>query len=152
MNLFNIEPSRRLASGLALIAATVSGAAWPQASNGANTAPIVVAQASGTSQAQTGTATQSDYIPVNQRGARAAALEGPDALRRYVFRTRMIYNYSYFEFAPKEFADIVGWLALNHGVLDVFVHPNTDDELRDHRDCAIWLGHSHQLNLAALRD
>ena len=56
------------------------------------------------------------------------------------------------EFAPREFADIVGWLALNHGVLDVFVHPNTDDELRDHRDCAIWLGHSHQLNLAALRD
>lgn len=102
MNLFNIEPSRRLASGLALIAATVSGAAWSQASNDANTAPIVVAQATGSSQAQTGTATQSDYIPVNQRGVRAAALEGPDALRRYVFRTRFIYNYSYFAFAPKE--------------------------------------------------
>jgi len=54
------------------------------------------------------------------------------------------------EFAPAEFADIVGWLALNHGVLDVFVHPNTDDELRDHRDCAIWLGRSFTLNLAAL--
>ena len=64
-------------------------------------AQIVVAQATGSSQAQTGTATQSDYIPVNQRGARAAALEGPDALRRYVFRTRMIDNYSYFDFAPK---------------------------------------------------
>ena len=35
--------------------------------------------------------------------------------------------------------------------LDVFVHPNTDDELRDHRDCAIWLGSSHTLNLGALR-
>lgn len=54
------------------------------------------------------------------------------------------------EFAPAEFADIVGWLALNHGVLDVFVHPNTDDELRDHRDSAIWLGQSFTLNLAAL--
>ena len=43
-------------------------------------------------------------------------------------------------FLPAEFAHIVPWLALNHGVLDVFVHPNTGDELRDHRDCAIWLG------------
>ena len=53
-------------------------------------------------------------------------------------------------FDPQEFAHVVGWLALNHGALDVFVHPNTDDELRDHRDCAIWLGRSHTLNLAAL--
>ena len=53
-------------------------------------------------------------------------------------------------FAAAEFAHVVGWLALNHGALDVFVHPNTEDELRDHRDCAIWLGHSHALNLAAL--
>jgi DOPA 4,5-dioxygenase len=53
-------------------------------------------------------------------------------------------------FAPNRFAQIVGWLALNHGTLDVFVHPNTDDELRDHRDSAIWLGRTHQLNLRAL--
>jgi DOPA 4,5-dioxygenase len=53
-------------------------------------------------------------------------------------------------FAADQFADVVGWLALNHGALDVFVHPNTDDELRDHRDCAIWLGKSYALNLAAL--
>ena len=54
-------------------------------------------------------------------------------------------------FDASEFAEVVGWLALNHGALDVFVHPNTDDELRDHRDCAIWLGHSHTLNLDALQ-
>jgi DOPA 4,5-dioxygenase len=53
-------------------------------------------------------------------------------------------------FDADEFARVVGWLALNHGALDVFVHPNTDDELRDHRDCAIWLGKSYALNLAAL--
>ena len=53
-------------------------------------------------------------------------------------------------FGPARFAHIVGWLALNHGALDVFVHPNTGDELRDHRDCALWLGRSHILNLAAL--
>jgi DOPA 4,5-dioxygenase len=53
-------------------------------------------------------------------------------------------------FDADEFAGVVGWLALNHGALDVFVHPNTDDELRDHRDCALWLGKSYALNLAAL--
>jgi aromatic ring-cleaving dioxygenase len=30
------------------------------------------------------------------------------------------------------------------------VHPNTGDELRDHRDAALWLGKSYPLNLAAL--
>src|SRR4051812_33629258 len=40
-------------------------------------------------------------------------------------------------FAPTEFSAVVGWLALNHDGLDVFVHPNTDDELRDHRDSAL---------------
>ncbi len=48
------------------------------------------------------------------------------------------------------FARVVSWLALNHGALDVFIHPNTGDALRDHRDCALWLGRSHTLNLAAL--
>jgi aromatic ring-cleaving dioxygenase len=47
---------------------------------------------------------------------------------------------------------VVGWLALNHAGLDVLIHPNTGDALRDHRDGALWLGHSHVLNLAALAD
>jgi DOPA 4,5-dioxygenase len=55
-------------------------------------------------------------------------------------------------FAPGSFPHVVGWLALNHGALDVFVHPNTGDELRDHRDCALWLGASHVLKLEALAD
>lgn len=53
-------------------------------------------------------------------------------------------------FPPAEFAEIMTWLALNHGALDVFAHPNTGDSLRDHRDCAVWLGRSHALNLRAL--
>ena len=53
-------------------------------------------------------------------------------------------------FAPAAFSHVLGWLALNHGALDVFVHPNTGDELRDHRDSALWLGRSHALKLAAL--
>jgi len=53
-------------------------------------------------------------------------------------------------FTPAQFSDVVGWLTLNHGSLDVFVHPNTDNELRDHRDSALSLGRSHQLDLRAL--
>jgi len=55
-------------------------------------------------------------------------------------------------FAPDAFPHVVSWLALNRGALDVFIHPNTGDELRDHRDCALWIGRSHALNLAALSD
>ena len=50
-------------------------------------------------------------------------------------------------FAPAQFAEVVPWLALNHGILDVFVHPNTDDELRDHR---LWIGRAYQLDLRAV--
>ena len=53
-------------------------------------------------------------------------------------------------FAPAQFADVVAWLALNHRELDVLVHPNTGDELRDHRDRALWLGSSHALDLRAV--
>src|SRR4029450_12344795 len=52
-------------------------------------------------------------------------------------------------FAPPEFADAASWLALNHGALDVFLHPNTGDQLRDHRDSAIWIGKRYDLDLRA---
>jgi aromatic ring-cleaving dioxygenase len=54
-------------------------------------------------------------------------------------------------FVADDFSRVMSWLALNHGALDVFAHPNTGDELRDHRDSALWLGRSYVLNLAALR-
>jgi DOPA 4,5-dioxygenase len=53
-------------------------------------------------------------------------------------------------FKQEHFARIISWLTLNHGALDVLIHPNTDNELRDHRDCALWLGHSHTLDLTVL--
>jgi hypothetical protein len=53
-------------------------------------------------------------------------------------------------YAREQFSDVVGWLALNHGALDVFVHPNTGNQLSDHRDRALWLGRSYQLSLGAL--
>lgn len=53
-------------------------------------------------------------------------------------------------FQPERFAQVVAWLTLHHGALDVFLHPNTGDELADHRDRALWLGRSHVLDLSAL--
>ena len=53
-------------------------------------------------------------------------------------------------FAPAQLAEILAWLALNHGAFDLFLHPNTGDQLRDHRDCAIWIGRSHVLDLRAV--
>lgn len=53
-------------------------------------------------------------------------------------------------FAPERFAELASWLTLNHGALDIFMHPNTGDSLRDHRDSAVWMGRSYDLNLSAL--
>lgn len=50
-------------------------------------------------------------------------------------------------FAPDDFARVVVWLNLHRNGLTVFVHPNTGDELADHRDRAIWLGDSDALRL-----
>ncbi|RQS67649.1 4,5-dioxygenase [Burkholderia sp. Bp8963] len=55
-------------------------------------------------------------------------------------------------FDAAHFSDIVPWLVLNHRALDIFLHPNTGDALRDHRDAAVWIGKSYALNLAALAE
>ena len=65
-----------------------------------NAAPIVVAQVS--APASTALATSAGDTPVHLRGVRQAATQGPEALRRYIWRTRMIYNHWYNTFAPKE--------------------------------------------------
>lgn len=48
----------------------------------------------------------------------------------------------------QDFLPVLEWLVLHHGMLDVFLHPNTGDGLRDHRDHAMWIGKSHILDLA----
>ena len=54
-------------------------------------------------------------------------------------------------FGPELFGALVPWLALNRDGLTVFVHPETGDDLPDHRDHAIWLGRQRALDLEALR-
>ncbi|HEY9568416.1 MAG TPA: DOPA 4,5-dioxygenase family protein [Thalassobaculum sp.] len=50
-------------------------------------------------------------------------------------------------FEPALFAEVVPWLSLNRGGLDVFVHPNTGDGRTDHTDHVLFLGRSYRLDL-----
>lgn len=50
-------------------------------------------------------------------------------------------------FAAEDFDKIIPWLALNRGGLTVFTHPETGDDLADHRDHGIWMGSMPALKL-----
>jgi DOPA 4,5-dioxygenase len=54
-------------------------------------------------------------------------------------------------FAPAVFAELVPWLALNHGGLSVLIHPETGDDPTDHSEHALWLGEKLPLDIAFLR-
>jgi hypothetical protein len=41
-------------------------------------------------------------FPPSEAGVRRAAAQGPEALRRYIWRTRMIYNYYFWSFVKQE--------------------------------------------------
>ncbi len=53
-------------------------------------------------------------------------------------------------FAPEVFPAFVPWLMRNHAELVVLIHPETGDDLVDHRDSALWLGAKLALDLSAL--
>jgi len=86
----------RVLRGIALAAALLAGAAFANGATNVNDNAVVVAQAGTT----TTTRVVSGPFPAYQAGVRAAAAQGPDALRRYIWRTRMVYNFYYADFAP----------------------------------------------------
>lgn len=43
-------------------------------------------------------------------------------------------------FTPEQFGAFVPWLVINRGPLSALIHPNTDDEERDHTQRATWMG------------
>lgn len=51
-------------------------------------------------------------------------------------------------FGAEAFAEVVPWLMLNRNGLTVFAHPETGDELTDHRDRALWMGEMLPLDLS----
>jgi len=50
-------------------------------------------------------------------------------------------------YRPQTLNAVLPWLALNRSGLVVFTHPVTGDDLRDHRDHAIWMGAVRPLDL-----
>ncbi len=53
-------------------------------------------------------------------------------------------------FEPALFAEIVPWLMLNRQGLTVFLHPETGEQVPDHRDHPIWFGESLEVDLSVL--
>jgi len=92
---------KSIARGVIVIASLLSGFAVSTGATAEATPndTIVVAQAGTASSKSPAVA---DEFPSYQAGVRAAAAESPEALRRYTWRTRMIYNFRYAEFAPKQ--------------------------------------------------
>src|SRR5262245_42042455 len=54
-------------------------------------------------------------------------------------------------FASDQFAQLVPYLMLHRDVLEVLVHPMTEDALEGHTECALWLGTPVALTLHTLR-
>ncbi|MGH7773425.1 MAG: DOPA 4,5-dioxygenase family protein [Candidatus Binatia bacterium] len=54
-------------------------------------------------------------------------------------------------FSSDQFGAVVPWLMLNREGLDVLIHPETDDNVRDHLDHSLWLGKKLELNIRPLQ-
>jgi aromatic ring-cleaving dioxygenase len=53
-------------------------------------------------------------------------------------------------FGPPELNKLVPWLMLNRSGLSILVHPETGNDLEDHRDNAMWLGEPVDLDYEKL--
>jgi len=87
----------RAAIALAALTVGVAFAAETPSSDASsvNASPVLLAQATTSRPA----ASASQAFPAHEAGVRAAAAKGPEALRQYTNRTRMIYNFYYWDFA-----------------------------------------------------
>ncbi|MCJ1285923.1 hypothetical protein MMC26_005265 [Xylographa opegraphella] len=54
-------------------------------------------------------------------------------------------------FTPAQFGAFISWLVINRGPLSVLIHPNTEDEERDHTQRATWMGERLPLDLSVFR-
>lgn len=53
-------------------------------------------------------------------------------------------------FSPDEFSQVVPWLMLNREGLDILVHPETGDGVKDHVERCLWLGTKLALDTSGL--
>ncbi|KAE9410221.1 hypothetical protein BT96DRAFT_367099 [Gymnopus androsaceus JB14] len=54
-------------------------------------------------------------------------------------------------FNPHETGTLMAWLVIHRGPLSVLIHPNTDDELKDHSELATWIGERWPLRTEILK-
>tara|TARA_B100001123_G_scaffold400719_1_gene486763 strand:+ start:264 stop:626 length:363 start_codon:yes stop_codon:yes gene_type:complete len=54
-------------------------------------------------------------------------------------------------FDTTQFDEVIAWMDINRGALDIFVHGLTGDDLADHTVHATWLGSPSALKLSALK-
>ena len=83
---------------LALLATTGPSSALADEAASSDAAPIVLAEAT-TSPRSRSASPAPGALPAFEVAARAAPAEGPDALRRYIHRPRMIYALWYYDYA-----------------------------------------------------
>ena len=55
-------------------------------------------------------------------------------------------------FTPEQFGAFIPWLVINRGPLSALIHPNTDDELRDHSQRATWMGQPFPVYLGQFKE
>ena len=54
-------------------------------------------------------------------------------------------------FTPAQFGAFISWLVIHRGPLSVLIHPNTEDEERDHTQRATWMGERLPLDLSVFK-
>ncbi|PIP88941.1 MAG: 4,5-dioxygenase [Bdellovibrionales bacterium CG12_big_fil_rev_8_21_14_0_65_38_15] len=47
----------------------------------------------------------------------------------------------------EKFESLASWLLVHRQGLDIFIHPEGEDDLVDHRDHIMWIGRSYDLKL-----
>jgi hypothetical protein len=99
----NMKRSRHALAGALALAATAALAnpLAQQASVPQTSVQLALADSTETA-AQVSGSTMPRSYPPSEAGVRRAAAEGPEALRRYIWRTRMIYNYYFWNFVKQQ--------------------------------------------------
>ncbi|MCJ1386669.1 hypothetical protein MMC17_009795 [Xylographa soralifera] len=54
-------------------------------------------------------------------------------------------------FTPAQFGAFISWLVIHRGPLSVLIHPNTEEEERDHTQRATWMGDRLPLDLSVFK-
>ncbi|MCJ1393859.1 hypothetical protein MMC18_006735 [Xylographa bjoerkii] len=54
-------------------------------------------------------------------------------------------------FTPAQFGAFISWLVIHRGPLSVLIHPNTEEEERDHTQRATWMGERLPLDLSVFK-